>query len=41
MENGVLTRIYVGMGMGLTFFPIVCFGPTFIQNLPVPSANVN
>ena len=41
MGDGVLICIPVGMGMGLTFFPIVCFGPTFIQNLPVPSANVN
>ena len=30
-----------GMGMGLTFLPIVCFGPSLILNLPVPSANVN
>ena len=27
--------------MGPTFLPIVCFGPTLMVNLPVPSANVN
>lgn len=29
------------MGMRLTLFPIVCFGPSLMLNLPVPSANVN
>ena len=29
------------VGMGLTFFPIVCFGPSLMLNFPVPSANVN
>ena len=37
MGNGL--HIPVGMGMGPTVFPIVCFGLTFIKNLPVPSAN--
>ena len=27
--------------MGLTFLPIVCFGPNLILNFPVPSVNVN
>ena len=32
---------YTQVGMGLTFLPIVCFGPSLMLNLPVPSANVN
>ena len=32
---------YTRVEMGLTFLPIVCFGPNLILNFPVPSAKVN
>ena len=40
-ESVSVTKVHDLGREGLTFLPIVCFGPTLILNFPVPSANVN